>query len=69
LAVRVVAAATNAVVRIPPALLAVDSRRVQEWEALRDCRLRACRRNRPDARVGLRAVPDSVISTGLKKVR
>jgi hypothetical protein len=64
-AVRVISVA----VLIQPAQPAQGSRRVQEWAEGRDCRLLACRPNRPDARVRLRGVQDSVISTGLKKVR
>ena len=67
LAVPVVA--TSAADRIPPAQHAQVSRRVQEWAERQDCRLRACRPNRPVVPVALHAAPDSVISTGLKKVR
>lgn len=64
-----VVAATNAVVRIPPAQPAVGSHRAQEWAERLDCRLQECRPNRPDAPVRRRAVRGSVISTGLKKVQ
>ena len=67
LAVRV--AATNDVVRIPPALLALDTRRAPEWAERRDCRLRECPPNRQDVRVHLLAGRDNVISMGPKKGR
>jgi hypothetical protein len=64
-----VAVAMHAVVRIPPALLVPDSRRVLEWEARRDYRLRECLPSRQDAPVHLHAGRDNVISMGPKKGR
>lgn len=61
--------AISDVVHIPPVQPAQASRRVQEWAEHRDCHLRECPPNQLDVRERLRAVQDSVISTGLKKVR
>lgn len=68
MAVRV-EAAISAVVRIQPALLALDSRHAPEWAARRDCRLQECLPNRQVVRVHLVAGRDNAISTGPKKGR
>jgi hypothetical protein len=60
---------TSGAVRIRPAQPVQDSRLAQEWAERQDCLLQECRPSRQDARDRNRAVRDSDISTGLKKVR